>query len=497
MKKLVKNFNNLIKRTIFKVQNKTNSNFTISNFNKYLIAFISLLFFYLFYLSIPVLYDKNWLQSHIEKQLLKEFKINFSASSDIAYRILPTPHFLLKDSKIFKNDDEQIGLLSEIKTTKIFIYQGNFLNKEKIQLKEIKINNANFSLLRNDFKLLSKVSNSKFSNKKIKINKSNIFLKNNEGETISIIKIDKAFLFFDKNQLLNLFKLKAEIFKIPFIFDLKNKIDFSENKKISITAKKIKLNIFNESSKEKNNFINGKNIVSFLNSKINTEYNVQDDTITFESGNSRVLNSKIKYKGELSINPFDLNLNVNLGNYKISSISKILNNNSILADLVKTELLFNDNISVNTSIITSTDVNGEIFQSGKINFDIINGRINLNKTRLINTKIGSLELENSNLFVKTNMLVLNSDIIIDINNSDELFSLLQTNVKSRKLISNIVINLDYNFLTNQFKFNNIKIDNKEASDELLKIIEGFNDNNFNTFNKSRRLLNALFEIYEG
>jgi hypothetical protein len=95
------------------------------------------------------------------------------------------------------------------------------------------------------------------------------------------------------------------------------------------------------------------------------------------------------------------------------------------------------------------------------------------------------------------MLVLNSDIIIDINNSDELFSLLQTNVKSRKLISNIVINLDYNFLTNQFKFNNIKIDNKEASDELLKIIEGFNDNNFNTFNKSRRLLNALFEIYEG
>ena len=113
------------------------------------------------------------------------------------------------------------------------------------------------------------------------------------------------------------------------------------------------------------------------------------------------------------------------------------------------KLLFNDNISVNTSIITSTDVNGEIFQSGKINFDIINGRINLNKTRLINTKIGSLELENSNLFVKTNMLVLNSDIIIDINNSDELFSLLQTNVKSRKLISNIVINLDYNFLSNK------------------------------------------------
>ena len=497
MKQIVKNFNNLIKRTIFKVQNKTNSNFKISNFNKYLITFISLLFFYLFYLSIPVLYDKTWIQSHIENQLLKEFKINFSTSSDISYRILPTPHFLLKDTKIFQNDNEQISLSSDIKNLKVFIYQGNFFNKKKMRFKEIKINNANFSLLRNDFKFLNNASNNKFSNKKIEINKSNIFLKNNSGETISIIKINKAFLFFDRNQLLNLFQLKAEMFKVPFIFDLKNKIDSSENKKINISTKKLKLNIFNESNKEKNNFINGKNVLSFLNSTINTEYNVEEGIVIFKSGNSRVHNSKINYKGELSINPFDLDLNINLGNYKISNISKILNNSSILTDLVKTKLLFNDNISVNTSIVTSSDVRGEIFQNAKINFDIINGRINFNKTRLINTKIGSLELENSNLFVKTSMLTLNSDIIIDINNSDELFSLLQTNVKFRKPINNILINLDYVFLTGQFKFNNIKIDNKEVSDEILRIIDGFSDNNFNNFNKSRRLLNALFEIYEG
>ena len=68
MKKIVKIFNNLISETIFKVQNKTNINFKISNFNKYLIAFISLLFFYLFYLSIPVLYDKIWVQSYIDKK---------------------------------------------------------------------------------------------------------------------------------------------------------------------------------------------------------------------------------------------------------------------------------------------------------------------------------------------------------------------------------------------------------------------------------------------
>jgi len=60
--RLNKNYNNLIKKIIFKVQNKTNNKFQISNFNKCLITFVSLLFFYLFYLSIPVLYDKNLVQ---------------------------------------------------------------------------------------------------------------------------------------------------------------------------------------------------------------------------------------------------------------------------------------------------------------------------------------------------------------------------------------------------------------------------------------------------
>ena len=71
MKQIVKKFNNLIIRTIFKVKNKTNNNYHIGTFNKSLIASISLLFFYIFYLSIPVLYEKNWLQRNIEKKNIK------------------------------------------------------------------------------------------------------------------------------------------------------------------------------------------------------------------------------------------------------------------------------------------------------------------------------------------------------------------------------------------------------------------------------------------
>mgnify|MGYP006138013905 CR=1 FL=1 len=497
MKKIVKKFNNLITDTIFKVKNKTNNNFNISNFNKYLITIITSLFFYLFYLSIPVLYDKGWVQNNIENLLLKEFKINFSTSSNISYRILPKPHFLLKDSKIFKLEDKKIGLASEIKTLRVFIYQGNFFDKNKIKIKEVKIDNANIPLLKSDFKLLSDFSNNKFSNKKIKINNSNIFIKNISGETISIIKINKALLYFDKKQEQNLFNLKAETFNIPFVFDLENQINSSENKKININAKKLKLNIFNESEKKENNNINGKNIFSFLENTFRTNYKLEDNTIIFESGNSRILNSKINYNGKLSINPFDLNLNINLGNYKISKISKILDGNSIFNDLIKTELLFNENVSMKTSISAFTDTRGEIFQDANINFDIVNGKINFNKTRFTNKKIGTLQIENSNLFFENKKLVLNADIVIDIKNVDELFSFLQTSKKSRKLIKDVLINLDYDFLTKQITFNNIKVDNKEIDNQLLEIIESLNDNNINNLNNSKRLLNEFFDIYAG
>ena len=175
MKQIVKNFNNLIQKTIFKVQNKTNNKFIISTFNKYLITFISLIFFYLFYLLIPVLYDKDWIQSNIERKILNEFKINISTSSDISYRILPAPHFLIKNSKILINGIKNKKSIADVKSLKVFLSQKNFFDKEKVKFKKLIIDNANFSLLRKELKMLNDSSNSFFSNKKIKIYNSNIF----------------------------------------------------------------------------------------------------------------------------------------------------------------------------------------------------------------------------------------------------------------------------------------------------------------------------------
>ena len=245
---------------------------------------------------------------------------------------------------------------------------------------------------------------------------------------------------------------------------------------------------------KKNDQITGKNIISFLNSTINTKYEVGDKFITFASNDSRLDSSEANYNGELSINPFDLNLNINLDNYKIS---ELFNLDSILIEFLKSKLLFNENISLNVSLTINSNKKEETFHKAKIYFNILNGRVNFNNTKFVNDDIGLLQLSNSNLFFENNKLILNTDLLINIKDSDNLFSFLNTSKESRKEISNILINLDYDFLSNEIKFNDVKIDNNKTNDEFLNILESFKDNNSNNLIKSRRLLNKILDIYEG
>jgi len=492
MNQIVKNFNNIIKKTIFKVKNKTNNNFKISNFNKYLIIFISSLFIYLFYLLLPLLYEKNWVQNHIENKLLEEFKINISTSSDVQYRILPSPHFLIKDSKILINENEKIKSIADIKYLKIFISQWNFIDKNKINIQKITISKANFLLFRNDLKLLNDLSNEQFSNKKIKIIGSNIFFKDNNEEVISIIKIEKANLFFNVKKLQNQFDLKGNVFAIPFTFELKTKKDSFIEKKILFKATSLHLDIFNNSIIKKNGSTTGKNITSFLKSIIESEYELTNKNIIFTSKNSKINNSKIDFDGELSINPFDLDLHVFLNN---SKISKLFNFNSILVEFFKSGLLFNENISLNTSVTINANRQNDFFDYVKIYFNIFNSKINFDNTKFINKDIGSLKLSGSNLFLQNDKLILNTTFLFDIKNSDRLFSFLNTSKRFRKEIKKVLLNIDYDFLNNEIKFNNVKIDNNETSDQFMNIIDGFSENDSNNLVKTRRLLNQLFGVY--
>jgi len=483
MKQIVKNFNNLIKKTIFKVENKTNDKFHVSKFSKYLISAIVVLFIYIFYLSIPLLYDKNWIQNKIVTELGNEFNINLGNSFDFSYRILPKPHYLIRDSKTS---------LAEIKTLNVFISQNNFFNKDSIRINEVVIEEANFSLLSNDLKPFYKDSENKFSKKKIKINDSNVFFKNNLNEVISIIRISNAYLFFDEKNLFNLFDLKGEIFNIPFKLKYENGLNL--RKQIEVNVPDLKLKVINDFFKKDENLSSGISNISILSSSINTKFNIKDQIAIFQSDGSRIYNSKINYNGQLAINPFDLNLKINLYDYKISNL---FTPNSIINEFIKSGLLFNENISVQTLVNIKSTKKDEIFNEAKLELRILNGKISFDKSVFINNNIGLMEISNSDLFLENDKLFLSSNLSIDFKDIDKLYSFLNTSKNSRKNIRNIKLNIIYDFLSNQIELKNIKINDNDVSSQFNNIAEGFIDINSNNLTKSRKLLNELINLYDG
>jgi len=483
MKKIVKFFNNIIKRTIFKVENKTNVKFPVSNSSKCIIVIITILFIYISYLSLPLLYDKNQVQNKIVTNLSAEFNINLNNSFDISYRLLPKPHYLIKDTKT---------TLAEIKVLNVYIDQNNFFNKDNIKISGVVIEEANFFLINDDFKALYKNSENKFSKKKIKVNNSNIFFKNSLNEVISIIKISNAFLFFDEKNLFNLFDLKGEVFNIPFELNYKNIIN--SQKKIKVKIPNLKFEVTNKSFKKNEGLSRGINNISILSSSINTKYNIKDQIVIFQSDGSRVYNSKIDYNGQLAINPFDLNLKINLYNYKISNL---FIPNSIINEFIKSGLLFNENISVQTLVNIKSIKKNKIFNEAKLELRVLNGKISFDNSVFINNNIGLMEISNSDLFLEDDRLILTSSLSIDIKDTDKLFSFLNISKKSRKNIKNIKLNIIYDLLSNQIELKNIKVNDNDVSPQFKNIAEGFMDNDSNNLTKSRKLLKELINLYEG
>ena len=188
-----------------------------SQYNNTIAIFtVSALFFlYLLYLSIPSLYNTGRVQKDLADKLARDFNLNISLSTDISYRILPQPHFLLKDSKLFDVKSNISNEIGEFKDLKIFISQKNFFNKNNLSIKKINISKANFFLKRNNLEFIKNLLNNKFSSKKIEIRKSKIFFRDKYKNVVFIFTIDKSDFLYLKNENLNTYTSSGKIFQIP------------------------------------------------------------------------------------------------------------------------------------------------------------------------------------------------------------------------------------------------------------------------------------------
>ena len=451
-------FNSLIKKINFNKKNnqskiklnKPNFLFTkkklkiFTSYNRVPLLLAGAIFVALSYLSLPYFYNTNNLINKIEHMLSKNLNIKFSLSEDFSYSFFPRPSFVFQKVS-FLNQVENLGKM------KINISLSKLLF-EKMKIKDVALYNVNFKINKDNYNFFTELLKKDFSNFKFEIKNSNIFYHNIENDVLFINKINNLKYYYDIKKLSNFLIADNEIFNIPYSIKFQN--DFDKKKIISfINSDLLKLKIENEFSYK--NF-EKKGLIKFLynKKKSKAEYNFSKNLFKY-SYYDKLLNSNFIYKGTINLKPFFLESS---GYLKEINSDELLNPNSILVQFLKTEILNNNNLNINTSINAKEIASFKDLINLELKAKISEGLIDINETSFSWLDNIDFKISDSLLYIKDNNLFLDAFISMKINDYKEVYKFFQTPRNYRKEIKKIEFNLNYNFDQFTAKLNDIKVD---------------------------------------
>ena len=431
----------------------------LNKLNFKIILVVSIFFLYLFYLSIPAIYNKKWVTDTFQKQLQKEFGINFKFISDISYRPFPLPHFYIEESNIISKEIDLTNL-SNIKKLKIFISQKNFFKRNDLKILNISIDQTNFSLNFESLDYFTNLFTNSFSKKKISVRNSS-FTFNDKDKTVFINLIRNLEFFFDNKTMLNKLIMKSEIFNVPYEFIFENNL-IDNLSTIKVNSKKLNLNFVNKIDLSKN----GSSELNIFNLKFSNNFSIKENKINFISDNS----STINYSGDLNLKPFSIDLIVDLKKINIEDIL----NNPILIELLKSNILFNRNLDVRLKFNINQLRDIKIINNSVFNFDLKEGKINYDNSLLKINKFGTIKFLESDLSLNNFEFISTGKLIFKISNSENFYRYFHISKKYRKKLSNIKFDYEYNIFRNEIEINKFYINDKEVNVETQDLIDRLN-----------------------
>ena len=470
-------FNNLrflktkIKKTKLSQNNKA---FLVSSFIVVLI---------ISYFLIPTLYNKDLIQSEIKNQVLKKYNIGIKFNEKIKYGLLPKPHFVAKNLSILR-DKKEIGITNKLK---IFVKTGKLFSIDRIEVKDLIFNKTDFNLQEEDLVFFSDLLKTEPSDNKIIIKNSQIFFKNDSEEILFINKIKKSEFYYDAVNLVNILSSKNEIFNVPYKLVIKND-KFNKLVTSKFNSQKIRLNIENEISYD-SEIQEGLMDILFVNKTTALEYNLKKNSLTFSTENQ-----KNKFNGSIEFKPFYLKANFN---YDGISTKNLFNEDSILSNVIKSEVLNNENLNVNVNLNVRDIVNVSELNDLFLNLAIESGDISFSDSNIMWKDDLQIYLTESLLSYDRDEIYLTGKIIVDVKDTNDFYRSFQIKRDYRKKINEIKFDFNYNFTEEKISFSNFEIDNK-TSPEIEKFIEKFNLNE-KVFNKItfKNFVNNFFKVYFG
>ena len=380
--------------------------------NKFIIAFLVIIFSFLSYLSIPALYEYDSLQKELSKKTLKEFNLNLSLSNEIKYHIFPSPNFTITDN-LLSFDENKIEKFGELKRVKIFISIQNLFLQKKLKIREIKFYDSNFTVNKQNFEYFNQFLKTKNLNN-IEIINSKVFFKNNENrETLAIATIINGKIKFDQNRNQKIFTSNGYIFNTKYDLELEQNLENLKLKNLILNFKDINLKIKNSLSLMSNEKSSGLTNIDFLREKVNFKYDILDSKVIFETKK----NSNLKLSGIIDQSPFFFDIKMSFRDTNFQSVMAVINK---LKTYLNDDYLLNKNFN-GKLLINFDKINGSKYlEHMEISALFINRKISLNDSKINLEKLEDANLDYFNILNKKNKIFFNTKYTFIVSNLDQL-----------------------------------------------------------------------------
>lgn len=437
----------------------------------------------LFYFLIPTFYNKDNIQSEIKNQILKKYNIDIKFKEKIKYGLLPKPHFSAKNLLVLK-DKKEIGAASDFK---IYIGLQNYFSTTNLKMKDLVFNNTIFNIKIDDLTFFQRLLQTEPNENKIIIKNSDIFFKSEDNETLFLNKILNSKFFYDSFNLENIFTSKNKIFNIPYKLIIKND-KFNKEIFANFNANKIRLDIENNINYESDNK-KGLLDILFVNKNTSLNYELKKNSLEFTSEENGF------FEGLIEFRPFFFKTSIN---YEGLSTKNLFKDDSIIIELIKSELLNNQNLNVSINLFVKDITNIDELNDLNLNISLDQSNINFLKSKIMWKEDLEIIMNEGLLNYDQDEIYLNGKLIINTINIDNFYKSFQINKSNRKDINKIELDFVYNFNKNKFRFDNVKIDNS-SNEKLDSFIDSHNFSGKTFDNKImfKNFINNFFISYSG
>ena len=435
------------------------------------------------HLSTPAFYNDKWVLGKIKNQLEDEFNIEFILPEKVSYSMFP-PSFHLTDVGFSKKGRE----FAKVQKMKLNLSYKKFLNKEKINIQDIFINNSKFEIFTQDIDNFIRFFDKEINNKKLFIKNSKVFFKNENDEVYLLLALDKSTSYFDKKSLNNILNIEGNVFNNPLNLNFKN----------NYITKKSKLNFELNKVRKKFNvdldYLNNLKTILFELIDGSKSYitNIEFDKNELNFSSIKDKNNKILYKGNIKFKPFNSKININLEKF---DLMEIFEQSGLFMQIMNSGILINSNLNYKLELKADKIKNHRLLKNFILCLNFNQKYFSFDNSELIFDDNVKINIKNSNYVIDNKENYFYGDLNFKIKNSDKLFKFFQTKKKFRKNLNNINLRLKYNFNDFTYSIESIKVNNQD-NDKIQVVIDRYNKKNIENFRKIeiRNFFNEIVSI---